>query len=161
MENDERYKKGDLVLDFFEVVEYIGFEEDEEDCYHRLFSLKTGEYLQSAVVGPTVFKDSDGYEEIVRVWNLNVKRHKENLENKNNILKNFCENFEIHKDYKLWYSVANKINIFDKTELGWFREGHMMVSTLNVNTHDLEKDEYNKIITQYINIIIEKHLKEK
>jgi len=156
-----RYEPGDLVIDFTEVVEYIGYEEHEEDNYHRLFSVKKGEYLSSAVIGPTAFKDSEGYKEIVRVWNLNVERHKEDIKEKDNILKEFCESIEIHNDYKIWFRTDNKISLFDKTELGWFGEGPLFITSINVNPHDIKNEEYRDFLIIYINNIIKKHLETK
>jgi len=158
---NKEYEKGDLVLDFFEVVEYIGYEEHEDDNYHRLFSSKKGEYLQSAVAGPTPFKDSEGYEEILRLWNLNIENHKSVMEKNSKAMKEFCDTTEIHQDYKLWYVSNNKINVFDKTMPGIFGDGIEHVKMININSYDLKNKEYCEFLEKYINTIIEKHLESK
>jgi hypothetical protein len=68
------YEIGSLVIDGFKVVKYLGYEEHEEDNYHRLLCLEEGEYLLSAVFGPKNFKGTEAYDEAVRLWNLNEDR---------------------------------------------------------------------------------------
>ena len=67
----DRFEIGDIVLDGFEIVKYLGYEEEEDDHYHILHSLTRGKYKTSAVAGPFSIKDSADYDRIVRLWNLN------------------------------------------------------------------------------------------
>jgi len=156
------YEKGDLVLDFFEVVEYIGYEEHEDDNYHRLFSSEKGEYLQSAVVGPESIKESPEYERTLNYWKLNIERYKEDIEERTKLLKDFCENTEIHPDYKIWYRADNIISLFDLTMPGLWGEGPEHIDLIKVDTHHLKRnEEYSEFLTKYINTIIKKHLDSK
>lgn len=77
--------KGELVLDLFEVVKLVGFDEDKHDYYYRYFCLNRGHYRSTCVLGFVTLKgkvDDDDYKRLEAVWKSNEtiynKIHKEN-----------------------------------------------------------------------------------
>jgi len=67
--------KGELLLDFHEVVRLVGFDEDEDDYYYVLHSLRSGKYLESCVGSLCPLKGfipDKEYNELVRVFDLNI-----------------------------------------------------------------------------------------
>jgi hypothetical protein len=77
--------KGELLLDFHEVVRLVGFDEDDQDYYYVLHSLKSGKYLESCVGALYPLKGvlpEKEYDCLVSIFDLNIKfaLHKQKIE---------------------------------------------------------------------------------
>lgn len=145
-------EKGDLVINRFEVVEYLGYEEHEDDHYHRLLSLITGEYLSSAVGSPEEFKDSKGYKETKRLWDLNKPMFLRSLESTKQSFETFCNDINIELiGYKCWYSLDRTgITLFDTSKDSKFGGGNYLIHITSIDISKLKNFEYSNYITEYI-----------
>ena len=68
--------KGELVLSHHEAVRLVGFDEDEDDYYYVVHSLKSGKYLESCVGSLCPLKGflpDEEYDKLVRVFDLNIE----------------------------------------------------------------------------------------
>lgn len=69
--------KGELLLDFHEVVRLVGFEDiEDDDYYYVLHSLRSGKYLESCVGSLCPLKGflpDKEYDELVHVFDLNIE----------------------------------------------------------------------------------------
>jgi hypothetical protein len=67
--------KGELMLDYFDVVRLIGFDEDDDDCYYKVQAVKRGVYSTSCIGWLIPLKGvlpKEDYSDLERVFNLNV-----------------------------------------------------------------------------------------
>ena len=68
--------KGELMLDYFDVVRLIGFDEDNDDCYYKVQAVKRGIYSTSCIGWLIPLKGvlpKEDYSDLERVFNLNVE----------------------------------------------------------------------------------------
>lgn len=150
----DEFEIGSLVIDNFKVVKYLGYEEHDDDNYHRLLCLDSGEYLSSAVYGPRNFKGTEAYDESVRVWKLNEERMLSVFEENKKNLDEFLQQFKIYEPIihlAMWED--NSIKIFDS------REAFDYVDYVNIDCNKLSHNEtYKDFLTNYIETIIKKLL---
>jgi len=141
------YHKGDIVLYFHELCEYIGYEELEDDNYHRLLTYNKGEILVSACYGPTPIKDCDRYINIKNDWNRDKQRHIDSTETVVIFMKNFLSIFKTDIIKPVYYSEGNII-IWDGTDI----TEQSVIDSLRPDVYKLMHDElYQETILKYIN----------
>lgn len=145
---------GELVLDSFEVVKYLGYEEHEDDNYHKLLSLERGEYLMSAVCGPRKFIGTEGYTEALRMWELNSDRMLSNLQNGKRLLEEYILTFKV-------YEPIINLGVWDNMSIKFFdsRLDFDYFYYVNIDSYKLEYDEqYKDYLTSYIHAVIKQQL---
>jgi hypothetical protein len=150
------YEIGSLVIDGFKVVKYLGYEEHEEDNYHRLLCLEEGEYLASALGGPRNFVGTEAYEEANRLWKLNAPRMIEYLKEKQKVIEDFIKPFKVYEPI-ISLVVANDgtIRFFDE------RQNFQYVQYVEVDGYKMEDENYKAFLSNYIEITIKKLLENE
>jgi len=149
------YEIGSLVIDGFEIVEYLGYEEHKgDDNYHKLLSLDRGEYLSSAVCGPSTFPGTKAYTEAKRMWDLNKDLKLNSVNERTEILNNFVKEFDKYKDFDIVLKCfsGNVLILYYCTEVK---------DKIDVNAFKIEDNSYYKeFLTNYIEHKIKEILKE-
>jgi len=150
------FKEGELVIDGFKIVQYLGFEEHEDDNYHRLLCLEEGEYLLSAVGTPRSFKGTDAYDEAIRLWELNIERYISEHNNNVKLTEDFIKEFKKYEPtITLKVTSVGMINILNSNSV------YPVDENIFVTHYKLEKDEnYKSFLRNYIEITIKKMIED-
>lgn len=144
----DRFEIGDIVLDGFELVKYLGYEEDEEDCYHILQSLTRGKIYSSAVFGPFQIKDTADYERIVRLWNLNEKTSLAHLDQMYENLKEFCYKIEVPIGFEIFNDIEGVVHILNKNKSEDYYK--QFIDKIKIDVYQLNNELYRNMMKEYI-----------
>lgn len=145
---DRIYEIGEICLDGFELVKYLGYEEDEEDCYHILQSLTRGKIYSSAVFGPFQIKDIADYERIVRLWNLNEKTSLAHLDQMYENLKEFCSNIEVPIGFEIFNDIEGAVHILNKNKSEDYYK--QFIDKIKIDYYQLDNELYRNMMKEYI-----------